>query len=29
MEKELLIEKAKEGYTVCYMENCHRKRSFL
>ena len=22
MEKELLIEKAKEGYTVCYMENC-------
>ena len=22
MEKELLVKKAHEGYTVCYMENC-------
>ena len=22
IKKELLIEKAKEGYTVCYMKNC-------
>ena len=29
MEKALLIEKAKEGYTVCYVDNCPLRQQCL